>query len=808
METTERLFWNILNASDEDALHEVVKNNPSLNNDKNWYPYGGTSADDRSNFSTFENQQPSAVPALVEKITNSIDALLMKECLLRGVDPKSLNAPQCIAKAVEEYFGIKNGDFSEVSHEDRRSIAEKVQIIATGDKTSPNIIIYDEGEGQHPDDFDKTFLSLHKRNKADIHFVQGKYNMGSTGAVVFCGKHHRYQLIASKRHDKLNSNLNNDFGFTLVRRHPLSEEQEEQYRTSWYEYFRPNAQIPRFSINNIDIGLWKDKLFTAGSIVKLYSYQLPRGSRSNINLDLWCDLNQYLYLPALPILLYEKRFSSGKAPSKLMLGNKTRIVIDDREKKEETISMSISSRDIGRVDVEATVFKYGVKRSDFIGEMAVTFTLNGQTQGFLRRSFISQDLGLPMLRDFLLIHVDCTKIKTNFRQDLFMANRCDMKESEAFQTLRDELSKTIKSNETLKELNQRRKNRIMHESEEDRDLLKSLLESMPIDNDLLKLLKKHGDLNIFRKRGEKPENIEKENKEREKKPYVSQRYPSIFKIDLKEDPSGKKIKSIPLNGKGIIKFETNVEDEYLFRPKDRGEFQIQILGIKNNNVQGGNAPGKPNKVEDIFEVTTAGPTNNTIKVVFEPKSDVSVGDEISLCARLTAPQSDLESIFHIKIVDPVKEAEKQKEANNKTDQPSLPTPIKVYDPKKKSAEKEVDWDEFGWTGDDIVKVVQSEKGGEIVEAIAINMDSYVVTRYISKNQINSEEQIRFIKNKFFCTVYLHSLFLYGILYKMNSARDNDQKLDIEELLPLIFKPYGQFLLYSSTDDAILSSLNE
>ena len=159
----EELFWDILNVHDEDALHKVVMGNSLLNDDKNWYPYGGTSVDDKSNFATFENQQPSAIAALVEKITNSIDALLMKECLLSGIDPKSDSAPQSMAKAVEKYFEIKKGDFSEVSREDRRSIAEKIQIIATGDKVSPNIMIYDEGEGQHPDDFGKTFLSLHKR---------------------------------------------------------------------------------------------------------------------------------------------------------------------------------------------------------------------------------------------------------------------------------------------------------------------------------------------------------------------------------------------------------------------------------------------------------------------------------------------------------------------------------------------------------------------------------------------------------------------------------------------------------------------
>jgi hypothetical protein len=35
-------------------------------------------------------------------------------------------------------------------------------------------------------------------NKNEIHFVQGKYNMGGRGAIVFCGKK-GYQLIGWKK---------------------------------------------------------------------------------------------------------------------------------------------------------------------------------------------------------------------------------------------------------------------------------------------------------------------------------------------------------------------------------------------------------------------------------------------------------------------------------------------------------------------------------------------------------------------------------------------------------------------------------
>ena len=109
----------------------------------------------------------------------------MKECLLNGIDPKSKDAPNDMAQAVEKFFHIKNGDFSEVDGSDRRDLARNIQVIATGDKQIPDITVVDDGEGQNPSDFPNTFLSIAKNNKVGIPFVQGKYNMGSTGAVTF-----------------------------------------------------------------------------------------------------------------------------------------------------------------------------------------------------------------------------------------------------------------------------------------------------------------------------------------------------------------------------------------------------------------------------------------------------------------------------------------------------------------------------------------------------------------------------------------------------------------------------------------------
>ena len=194
----EKLFWEVFRCNGKDELHKIVTENDFLKNPNNWYPYGGKNKDDRSNFCIFENQQAHSGAALVEKITNSMDALLLKRCKQEGIDPKSKNAPKTMEQAAEQFFDIPKGDIGELLSNKRTELArENLQVIATGSSDKPDLMIYDNGEGQHPDDFKNTFLSIANNNKTDIAFVQGKYNMGSTGAVVFC-EEHRYQLIASK----------------------------------------------------------------------------------------------------------------------------------------------------------------------------------------------------------------------------------------------------------------------------------------------------------------------------------------------------------------------------------------------------------------------------------------------------------------------------------------------------------------------------------------------------------------------------------------------------------------------------------
>jgi hypothetical protein len=824
-----KLFWEVFCHNSENNLHQTVIENKYLNDPNNWYPYGGKNKNDRSNFCTFENQQAHSGSALVEKITNSIDALLLKKCKQQRIDPKSQDAPKTIEQATQQFFNIPKGDIGELLSKERTQMArENIQIIATGDKDKPDLMIYDNGEGQHPDNFKNTFLSIANNNKTDIAFVQGKYNMGSTGAVVFCGKY-RYQLIASKMDEEIfkqqkqhNKNL---FGWTLVRRHVLTDEENIQYGSSWYEYFAINGTIiPQFEINKLDIGLYGDKQFTTGSFIKLFSYEMPKGAKGAIYEGIYQEFNQLLYKPALPFWLLEKR-EHYKKRQKLdiaVYGNHVRINNPDENILErKPIYEKFIDDEIGEVDVQAVIFEKGQnpqQQSDrkrrFIGSKRnVIYTLNGQVHGNEGQAFITQELQYNFLKNSMLVVINCSKIKTEFRQDLFMANRSNLRQNDKLEKLNSKVIEILKGNEVLRQLNIKRKNAILQggDDKKEKELIENLLSKVPLDKSLTNLLKKGMDLINLPPQKEKIIN----KGEGQKKPQDTQRFPSIFKINIKENQSGKKIKSIPLDGKGVIKFETNVAEDYFYRSQEKGEFHIYILEGRERSTDisvNPNPNPNDNRIADIFEVNQSGPIDGSIKLTLKPKDNLNVGDEIELNAKLTSPDGDMESVFYVKIINP----QKQENTNTKKEpeKPELPQLIKIT--KKDNGwiqDNGEIWSEDGWDENSIIHIIPAEEEKKTVSAIAINMNSHSLTKYLSKNKAKTETEIDYLKNQYISKIYLHGLFLYSILDKLKAQQNSQEKYtndnqSSEDLLAQIFKNYSDVLIHLDTNKEILDSFDD
>lgn len=793
----EKLFWTIYNTKYENQLHEIVKTNSFLNNNDNWFPYG-----DENYFGVIEGQQASPIPALVEKITNSIDAILMRKCYESNINPKSNDAPKSMEKAVEIFFpDYKNWDLIPF----RKNQAESIQIIADGPRMDTSLIIYDDGEGQHPYDFENTLLSLLKGNKNEIHFVQGKYNMGGSGALSFCGKK-RYQLIASKKY-----NGNGEFGFTLMRRHLLHE--SERKKETWYEYFKVEGKIPSFPIEVLDLGLYNKK-FKTGTIIKLYSYRLPPGSRSVISRDLNQSINEYLFEPALPIFTIDNRdrYPDDKNLERDLYGLKRRLEEEKSKYVEEYYVEEYDSKDIGKVKVTCYIFntkiegktvkesKISLRREFFKNNMSVLFSQNGQVHGNYTTEFITRSLKYPILKDYLLIHVDCTNIKYDFRRELFMSQRDRLKEGEESAKLREIVSNILRKGR-LNEIYKRRRDSISIENGDTQELLKSFTKNLPLKNDLIKLLNNTFKLDQVSSKKEEKKKTKKKIKTQIH--FNPQRFPSFFKLNTNVE-EGKPISKIPIGGERTINFSSDVENEYFVRVEEPGELNLAVIGYKPNDQDGGDKKGIPRDINEVFNVIKKSPNNSTIKVVLNPNDTVSIGDSIQIKATLTNPGSDFDQIFWVKISEPENKKEKaKKEENDNNENIGLPDYILVYkgeNPEEKEDQR-LTWakvEDNSGIEMDFQNVMYPYVEGDHLSKIYINMDSNVLKNY--KSNLNTEEQFELADKKYISSIYFHTIFLFTISksrnYTMTRTMDgNEEEKDIVDYLTDIFNNYySQFLL--------------
>lgn len=782
-----KLLLELYNAPNSDALYETLVSY-GLDSSEYWKPYG----ENFNNAGTFENQQSSPENALVEKLTNSIDAILMKECMLRDLNPRDKtdpNVPQTINDATKIFFNVDNGKWENVAPSERNRIAQDIQVILTGDRKTPNIAIYDNGEGQNPSNFENTFLSIARGNKNDVPFVQGKYNMGSTGSLVFCGDRHRYQMIISRRNTDLGDS-DGSIGFTLVRRHILTADEELRYKLTWYEYLVIDGKIPCVDDQNLDLGLSKT-MFLNGSVVKLYSYQLTRPS--DATLDLWRELNSLLYESALPILIYENRDFGGHSPTKVMLGNRTRLALDSNEHVEfqKTFQINLFNSDI---PMQVYLFDRDTKNTEFILGRSIVYTLNGQTQGSETKSFISQDLGFRNLREYMLVSIDCSRIGTTARQELFMASRDRLKQGKFYSELRQSIIDLLAGDAHLKQKEQEYKGRAFKETDEDKDMVQSLFSKLKDNQDIRKMFSgNNGAFSFFTKKNNKPVPPDPRKVEKKDENKNLKRYPTILKIRGFDESEEDYIKSIRKGGKGKIVLETDAENTFLSRSEDAGSIEITTLDYGN---RGGNGSGHnlPSEDSNKLRVQFSGPCEGEIEVIIEPREEVEVGDSIRLSVKMISSAGELEAVAFIKIEE---ELPKNREPKKKTvEEPelSLPKLTRVFqfsdDP------DQAKWSDYGMTAESIVKTKINSAGA--IDTVLINMDSNLVKKLINTKAVNIDR----VRNKYISSIYSHILMVYTTMYGYYSREDieidehirKEIQDTLNEAVEFSFQYYAGFLL--------------
>jgi hypothetical protein len=642
------LALSLLKADSEDEVIKLLKDAGYWDDPTAWRLLG----DKDSNYSIVGNQQARPEAALVEKIINSVDARLMNECLMRGVDPESKNAPRSIPHAISVLFDGRDqsttseGTIADWTQKKTLEQAQHITVAVTGNKPSqgkPCITIVDSGEGQSPARFPDTFMSIDKANKLRIPFVQGKFNMGGTGVLKFCGKQ-SLQLIISRRNPYVTEAWRNkgvkwassdpresEWGFTVVRRE-LPSGVAGEVRNSIFRYLAPlsnhsqqGGQVLSFNGGNIPMFPKDNQPYVResghGTVVKLYEYDTKGiGSHALRKGGLRTPVEALVPQIALPIRMHECRAYGGKEAGSFdtnIVGLQVRLNENKAENLEEGYPTTASFVVNGEA-MTAQIYAFkGDKADTYRTNEGIILTVNGQTHGVIPKSFFTRErVKMGRLAKSLIILIDCSNISARAREDLFMASRDRLSNGELRKQIEGELEDIIGKHPGLKELRERRR------AEE---IANRLQESKPLEQILDDIIKNSPALSRlfqFGQRLNKPHRAEVEEaigggagKDGGNADFESRPHPTYFHFHKRKYGDILE-RNAEVDRRCRIKFDTDAQNDYFERAHLRGRYELEVIDGPLEGV-----------VLDHNISVHDGVANWSIKL---PEERVNVGDQLTI----------------------------------------------------------------------------------------------------------------------------------------------------------------------------------
>lgn len=606
-EQIKSLALSLLQADDERSVISILEKHDFWNDPSVWRLYG----DRDGNYATIGNQQSRPEAALVEKIVNSVDARLLNECLVREIDPESPAAPSSVRGGVSIFIeGKKPTSETGGKLQDwgRKLIQDQEQFITlavTGSKPpqSPCITLVDQGEGQTSDRMPDTFLSIDRANKIRIPFVQGKFNMGGTGALKFCGSH-SLQFIITRRNPTIlkkwkgnskwgsNDPRAEEWGITVVRRERPTGAAGE-VKNSVYKYLAPvnveknvgHGDILSFKANSLKVMPEQnrpyDREIEFGSVIKLYEYDVKGFGSHALQPDGLLNRTELL-LPqiALPVRMHECRAYRGdpsRSFANTLVGVIARWQDNPNLEKGYPSSVPITVRN-EKMTAQIYVFQ-GDKADSYRKNEGIIFTINGQTHGAIPKTFFDRSrVKMGRLAKSLIVVVDCSGLTVGAREDLFMNSRDRLSNGELRKAVEGELEDVIGRHPGLRDLRERRRNQEIEERLEDSKPLENVLES------ILKSSPTLSKLFLFGQRLSRPHRADQANNEKGggqggdkgRGEYKGRQHPTYFRF-FDEKDGVVLSRNAELGRRCRIRFETDAENGYFERTNVPGHYHVEVI---------------------------------------------------------------------------------------------------------------------------------------------------------------------------------------------------------------------------------------
>ena len=581
------LLVSLLNAETEkDAIIALelqkLLSDPVLRKSR-WKYLGGMP----NNQSIVHAQQSSPVAALVEKFTNAQDALLLRYCKARGDDPRDPDAPSSMAHAIEQFLGTTAQSFASATNDSKaagilRQYAEdNIVLYATGTKTRPSLSLYDAGEGQLATDFPQTFCSLiHGAGggsyKGAIPFVQGRFNMGSSGVLPFCSEKYKMQLIVSRVPSDLVGSDTHEWAFTVVCFFPSNQD------PSWHYLVGEDGQIltagkdplgllPRAGAKSGEVSLPREKEVSFGTLVKMYDFKAPR---SNICGELFRKVEEFLLRPPLPLRIIECRDQYKANVMRVTVWDRLGAWAKDKLEPgfEDGASVSVQLETGESIPVEIRIFKALKKDGKMVNtdrdrpQTGLRAIINGQSHAKRDAQFFrTKAVDKEHIAGSMLVLLDCTNLGQGSRNALFMSNRETFREDPLLADLFKKVQRELKNHEGLIELNNRRYEEKVQDAVNDEDGLKALEELLETVPDLADLF---GSTFAGSAAAQMAKGVA--GKQLLVKPlkFEGTDLPTFFH---RSDGSSELNAELPKGSVGTLSFQTDVKNNYFNRQKHRGK---------------------------------------------------------------------------------------------------------------------------------------------------------------------------------------------------------------------------------------------
>jgi len=675
----------LLAAENEAKVQEIIDASSWMKKPKNWIPLDNR----ETNFNITSNQASDGGKALTELMTNMVDAVLMKAAYKKGVDPLGEQAPKTMEDAIQRLIEPPGGrKVTELNAKDPwlRDFSRKNLLIGiTGGKTKneplPCYTFVDNGEGQKPENFPTTFLSLSAANKKGLSFVQGKYNMGSSGVLGYCGRR-GFKLIVSRRHDG-----EGPWGWTLIRRRP-----DDGENLPIAEYLvTPEKEISTFEQDILcplhtmgeKPGFYDGVMLKTGTVVKLYDYQIGgkfltfRGARE--------ALNENLVETKLPFRLLDFRQvpktkdAKEKAAKKgleralgidtrpfygmefLLLRSHREEGLESEEEEaagEKKISVSkITNPDLGVIKIEAILLKHDIPNWLKLSKNRVFHSVNGQVQFKETRGYLSGSCRLPALKDRIIILVDATNLKRGTHYRVWKGDRENINNTAFGELYREEVTKAIEKSEVLRNLQDKvaMQELEMATKDEGNKLFQKLLNS---DHNLAALLSQHAPKLYL------PVSGGKEGNGKGSDEFKGNFSPTFLRLE--ERSEGKKV-VVPINRTRPIAARTDVENGYFNRLDYQGNLII------------------PESLREKFSIRET-LNDGRLTVFLDPLEDrTKIGEAFRFRIGLQ-DKSMPDPVETSEILIQIVEAEAQKDPKPKPPKPPKPVPGEEGKKKGKSQE--------------------------------------------------------------------------------------------------------------------------